>query len=43
MGELREEVREMGLMKFLDKYILQASTPVPKMLEVFGIYMVTKK
>ncbi|KAG0746937.1 hypothetical protein G6F57_007892 [Rhizopus arrhizus] len=39
MEELREEVREMGLMKFLDKYILQASTPVPKMLEVFGIYM----
>ncbi|ORE04116.1 SIR2-domain-containing protein [Rhizopus microsporus var. microsporus] len=39
MEQLREEAREIGLMKFLEKHVLQTSTPVPKMLEVFGLYM----
>ncbi|CAO3689846.1 unnamed protein product [Rhizopus stolonifer] len=37
--QFHEQVRETGLMKFLDKHIVQACTPVPKMLEAFGIYM----
>lgn len=27
-------------MKFIDKYLIQESVPVPKMLEAFNIYMV---
>jgi NAD-dependent histone deacetylase SIR2 len=40
MEQLQEEVREKGLMKFIEKYMIQSSVPVPKMLEAFGIYMV---
>lgn len=29
-------------MKFIDKYLIQESVPVPKMLEAFNIYMVKK-
>ncbi|KAI9266056.1 DHS-like NAD/FAD-binding domain-containing protein [Sporodiniella umbellata] len=36
---IRELVKEIGLMKFLDKYVVQEHTPIPKMLEVFGIRM----
>ncbi|KAI7899142.1 DHS-like NAD/FAD-binding domain-containing protein [Cokeromyces recurvatus] len=37
--QLQEEAREKGLMKFIEKYLIQQSVPVPKMLEVFNIYM----
>ncbi|KAI7896142.1 DHS-like NAD/FAD-binding domain-containing protein [Mucor mucedo] len=37
--QLQEEAREKGLMKFIDKYLMQESIPVPKMLEAFDIYM----
>ncbi|KAI9357821.1 DHS-like NAD/FAD-binding domain-containing protein [Pilaira anomala] len=37
--QLQEEVREKGLMKFIEKYLIQESIPVPKMLEAFNIYM----
>ncbi|KAI9477961.1 MAG: DHS-like NAD/FAD-binding domain-containing protein [Benjaminiella poitrasii] len=37
--QLQEEVREKGLMKFIEKYLIQQSVAVPKMLEVFNIYM----
>ena len=40
MEKLRDEVKEIGLMKFVNKYIIQASVPVPKLLQVFNIYMV---
>lgn len=40
MEKLREEAREKGLMKFVEKYMIQESTPVAKMLEPFGIFMV---
>ncbi|KAI8882054.1 SIR2-domain-containing protein [Backusella circina FSU 941] len=39
MEELKEEAREKGLMKFIEKHIIQESVPVPKMLEAFNIYM----
>lgn len=32
----------IGLMKFLDKYMIQESIPVPKMLEAFNIFMVNQ-
>ncbi|KAI8091479.1 DHS-like NAD/FAD-binding domain-containing protein [Gilbertella persicaria] len=39
MEQLREEAREKGLMKFVEKYVVQESVPVPKMLEAFDIFM----
>ncbi|KAI8369870.1 DHS-like NAD/FAD-binding domain-containing protein, partial [Choanephora cucurbitarum] len=39
MEAIREEAREKGLIKFIEKYIVQESVPVPKMLEAFDIFM----
>ncbi|KAI8646047.1 DHS-like NAD/FAD-binding domain-containing protein [Parasitella parasitica] len=39
MGKLQDEAREMGLMKFIEKYVIDQSVPIPKMLEAFNIYM----
>ncbi|KAI8384066.1 DHS-like NAD/FAD-binding domain-containing protein [Blakeslea trispora] len=39
MEAIREEAREKGLMKFIEKYVVQESVPVPKMLEVFDMFM----
>ncbi|KAG2207782.1 hypothetical protein INT46_001973 [Mucor plumbeus] len=39
MEKLQDEAREMGLMKFIEKYVIQQSVPIPKMLEAFNIYM----
>jgi NAD-dependent histone deacetylase SIR2 len=40
MEKLQDEAREMGLMKFIEKYVIQQSVPIPKILEAFNIYMV---
>ncbi|GAA5806286.1 hypothetical protein HPULCUR_011817 [Helicostylum pulchrum] len=37
--QLQEEARQKGLMKFIEKYLIQESIPVPKMLEAFNIFM----
>ncbi|CAO3633392.1 unnamed protein product [Mucor fragilis] len=39
MEKLQDEAREMGLMKFIEKYVIEQSVPIPKLLEAFNIYM----
>ncbi|KAI8988052.1 DHS-like NAD/FAD-binding domain-containing protein [Mycotypha africana] len=39
MENIREEAKEKGLMKFIEKYVVQNETPVPKLLEAFNIFM----
>jgi hypothetical protein len=34
---------DIGLMKFIEKYVLQEHVPVAKLLEVFGFVMVSLK
>ncbi|KAI8082783.1 DHS-like NAD/FAD-binding domain-containing protein [Halteromyces radiatus] len=39
MESIQEDAREIGLMKFIEKYVLQLKVPVAKLLEVFGFIM----
>ncbi|ORZ11977.1 DHS-like NAD/FAD-binding domain-containing protein [Absidia repens] len=39
MEAIQEDAREIGLMKFIEKYVIQECVPVAKLLEVFGFVM----